>query len=88
MNDISDKKSACFVDHEANKQFLALYCGNQRDNPKDWITYFSSSYFLQVATEPEFMALLLARGGRTSRKIPTSHRIFDLAFHCISNQKE
>ncbi|MDE5825701.1 MAG: hypothetical protein K2H91_13590, partial [Lachnospiraceae bacterium] len=48
-----------YIDHDAHKQFLALYTGKQRNNPKLWMDYFTSSAFLEVYREPAFTALLL-----------------------------
>lgn len=49
-----------YIGHDAHKQFLILYTGKQRNNPKLWMDYFTSSAFLEVHREPAFTALLLA----------------------------
>lgn len=48
-----------YMEHSAHKQFLTLYTGKQRNNPKLWMDYFTSSAFLEVHREPAFTALLL-----------------------------
>ncbi len=66
-----------FRKHEANKQFLSIYCGNQRNDSKAWIGYFSSSDFLQVAAEPEFMALLLQEVQEQQNQYPPSQKFLN-----------
>lgn len=48
-----------YMEHSAHKQFFTLYTGKQRNNPKLWMDYFTSSAFLEVHREPAFTALLL-----------------------------
>ena len=48
-----------YMEHDAHKQFLTLYTGNQRSNPKLWMDYVTSPAFLEVYREPAFTALLL-----------------------------
>lgn len=58
----SDLEQACpdlYREHEANVQFLALYTGAQRRNPKAWMDYFTSPAFLSVAFDSAFTRLLL-----------------------------
>ena len=54
-----EKENNPYIEHDAHKQFLILYTGKQRNNPKLWMDYFTSSAFLEVHREPEFTALLL-----------------------------
>ena len=50
-----------FEDGEAIRQFLELYTGKQRKNPRLWMDYFTSDPFLNAAWEPRFTALLLEK---------------------------
>ncbi|MDE7417788.1 MAG: J domain-containing protein [Lachnospiraceae bacterium] len=54
-----EQESNPYIEHDAHKQFLTLYTGKQRNNPKLWMDYFTSSAFLEVHREPAFTALLL-----------------------------
>ncbi|MDE6056364.1 MAG: J domain-containing protein, partial [Lachnospiraceae bacterium] len=54
-----EQESNPYIEHDAHKQFLTLYTGKQRGNPKLWMDYFTSSAFLEVHREPAFTALLL-----------------------------
>ena len=46
---------------EAISQFLELYTGRQRKNPKPWMDYFSSGAFLDAGWDSRFTALLLEK---------------------------
>lgn len=60
-----------YMEHEAYRQFLKLYTGGQRRNPKSWMDYFTSEAFLEVHREPAFTALLLAEVERHKDCPPT-----------------
>lgn len=57
-------------DHPAARQFLELYTGAQRKNPKAWLDYFTSSAFLEVTWNPQFTALLLEHIRRLEHDCP------------------
>lgn len=59
-----------FLEHEANRQFTALYCGKQRKNPKNWMDYFTSSAFLEAAWNPDFSKLLLQNVTEMKQEYP------------------
>ena len=48
-----------FADSEAIHQFVELYTGKQRKDPKKWLDYFISAPFLDAAREGSFTQLLL-----------------------------
>jgi len=50
-----------YEDSEAIRQFLDLYTGKQRNNPKLWMDYFTSDTFLDVGWNRQFTALLLEK---------------------------
>lgn len=59
-----------YIGHEAHRQFLILYTGNQRKNPKLWMDYFTSPAFLEVYRESAFTALLLAEVEQHAQDAP------------------
>lgn len=61
-----------FEDSEAIRQFLELYTGKQRKNPKTWLDYFTSAAFLDVSREPKFAQLLLEHITRLEPEWPVN----------------
>lgn len=61
-----------FADHEAIRQFLALYTGGQRKNSKAWLDYVTSPAFLIAAWDRQFTALLLEHITRLEPELPPS----------------
>lgn len=57
-------------DHPAVRQFLELYTGPRRRDPKAWLDYFTSSPFLELTWNPQFTALLLEHTRRLERDYP------------------
>lgn len=59
-----------FENSEVIRQFLELYTGKQRKNPKLWMDYFTSGPFLDAAWEPRFTALLLEKVTELEGELP------------------
>ena len=72
LADEADEGPNPFEDCEAIQQFLALYTGKQRKNPKTWLDYFTSSAFLDVSREPRFTLLLLEHVTRLEPEWPVN----------------
>lgn len=72
LADEMDEGPNPFEDCEAIQQFLALYTGKQRKNPKTWLDYFTSSAFLDVSREPRFTLLLLEHVTRLEPEWPVN----------------
>lgn len=50
-----------YENSEAIQQFVDLYIGKQRKNPKLWMDYFTSDAFLDAGWDSQFTALLLEK---------------------------
>lgn len=61
-----------YEDGEAIGQFLALYTGKRRRDPKAWMDYFTSPAFLDAAWDGRFTALLLEHVTRLEGETPPS----------------
>ena len=59
-----------YADHEAIQQFLELYSGKRRKDPKAWLDYFTSPAFLDAAFDDSFTALLLEHVTRLEGEFP------------------
>lgn len=54
----------------AIQNFLTLYTGSQRKNPRLWMDYFTSTAFLDAALNPAFTARLLEEITLRTREYP------------------
>ena len=70
-----DEGTNPFADHLAAKAFLELYTGKQRKDPKQWMDYFTSGDFLDVAWERRFAGFLLEQAVKLEKEYPL-HREF------------
>lgn len=73
-----------FRDGEAIQQFMALYTGKQRKNPKLWMDYFTSDAFLDAAWDSRFTALLLEKVTEVEHDFPLNKEL--MMWLCIVYQ--
>lgn len=73
-----------YADHEAIQSFLALYTGKQRKEQKQWMNYFTSDAFLDVAWDWRFTALLLEHVTRLEGEYPVNREF--LIWLCAAYQ--
>lgn len=59
-----------FCDGKAIRQFMDLYTGKQRKNPKLWMDYFTSDAFLDAAWDGRFTAMLLEKVTEVEQDFP------------------
>ena len=73
-----------FRDWEAIGQFMALYTGKQRKNPKLWMEYFTSDAFLEAAWDSRFTALLSEKITEVEQDFPLNKEL--MMWLCIVYQ--
>ena len=73
-----------FRDGEAIGQFMALYTGKQRKNPKLWMEYFTSDAFLEAAWDSRFTALLSEKITEVEQDFPLNKEL--MMWLCIVYQ--
>lgn len=79
-----------FRDGETIRQFMALYTGKQRKNPKLWMEYFTSDAFLDAAWDSRFTALLLEEVTEVEHDFPLNKELmmwFCVVYQIFPNRK-